>query len=197
MRRNSGHGVARTIFLVCALTPTLALAANININDLTDTITVQNSQFEGGFTSSVAGEDATFSGSWISNGGTTGSGIVYLLEPGTQLVSDSLTVNFGCTSPTGCVATISGAFASDTTGNLGPLPAGFTGLVENGTLQNVTGAFQDPVTHAAVAIPQNLTILIASDIAESPEVPEPSSIYLVVSGIAALLLGSRRKAKRG
>jgi hypothetical protein len=197
MRRNSGHGVARTIFLVCALTPALALAANININDLTDTITVQNSQFEGGFTSNVAGEDATFSGSWISNGGTTGSGIVYLLEPGTQLVSDSLTVNFGCTSASGCLATITGTFASDTTGNLGPLPAGFTGLVENGTLQNVTGAFQNPVTHAAVAIPQNLTIFIASDIVESAEVPEPSSIYLVIGGIALLLLASRRKAKRG
>jgi len=189
----TGPRISRLVVLVlCALAPTLASAANINVNDLLDNITFAGSQFEFGFSSTVdsTGEGGNFSGSWISTGGTNGAGVVYLLDPGTLLVSDFLMVMFQCASLTGCQATINGRFVSDTTGNLGALPAGFTGVVETGTLQNVTGSFQDPVTHAQVTLPQNLTVFIASDVAESAEVPESASIYLLVGGLL-LLLGAR------
>lgn len=111
-------------------------------------------------------------------------------------MSDFLTVNFACDSPTGCLASINGRFVSDTTGDWGTLPAGFTGVPETGAPQNVTGSFQDPVTHAAVVIPANLTVFVASDVSEAPEAPEPYSIFLVGAGLMVLSLAGRYMAIR-
>src|SRR5216117_3536577 len=79
--------------VACALVPSVASAANINFLDLTDTISVSGTQFEFGFGSTInqATETATFNGSWISNGGANGDGIVYFVEAGfPTLVSDIL-----------------------------------------------------------------------------------------------------------
>src|SRR6266404_3077813 len=182
--------------IVCALVPSLASAANINIIDLTDSLSIAGTQFEFGFSSTVNNptETITFQGSWISNGGTSGSGILYLVEPGTSLISDILRVTFECASLTGCQSTISGTFISDVTGNLGILPLGFTGIAETGTLQNVTGQFQNPANGAPVTLPANITIFAQSDVNETGEVPEPSSIYLITGGLA--LLASRLVRRR-
>src|SRR5690348_16643068 len=118
------------VFVLLALAPMVASAANINFIDLTDTLSVAGTQFEFGFTSSINQETVTFQGSWISNGGTNGDGIVYLVEPGTMVISDILRVTFQCASLTGCQASISGTFISDITGTLGTLPAGFNGVAE-------------------------------------------------------------------
>jgi hypothetical protein len=175
------------VVVLFALAPSLVPAANINFIDLTDTLSASGTQFEGGFTSSVNQETITFTGSWLANAGTTGSGIVYLVEPGTNIISDILRVSFVCASPTGqaCNATITGSFESDVTGSLGTLPAGFTGIPETGALQNLTGLLQNPTTAAAVTLPANLTIFAQSDINETGEMPEPSSAgYLMIGGLA-------------
>jgi len=177
------------VFVLLALAPMVASAANINFIDLTDTLSVAGTQFEFGFTSSINQETVTFQGSWISNGGTNGDGIVYLVEPGTMVISDILRVTFQCASLTGCQASISGTFISDITGTLGTLPAGFNGVAETGALQNVTGLLQNPANGAPVTLPANLTIFVQSDINETGEVPEPASIYLMIGGL--VLLGGR------
>jgi hypothetical protein len=170
-------------------------AANINFNDLTDTLSVAGTQFEGGFTSSVNLETISFQGLWISSGGTNGSGIVYFVDPGTTIVSDILQVSFQCSNPSFCNASISGTFQSDITGTLGPLPAGFTGVPETGASQNVTGLLQNPTTGATVTLPGNLTIFAQSDIGETGELPEPSSGYLMIGGLG--LLGGWVLRRRG
>jgi hypothetical protein len=180
--------------VVCALVPSLAPAANINFIDLTDTLSVAGTQFEGGFTSAINQETITFQGSWISNGGTNGAGIVYLVDPGTTVVSDILRLTFQCASATGCMASTTGTFISDITGNLGTLPAGFNGVAETGALQNVTSLLQDPATGASVTLPANLTIFVQSDINESGDVPEPSFFYLVLGGV--VLMGGRIVRRR-
>jgi hypothetical protein len=170
-------------------------AANINFNDLTDTLSVNGTQFEGGFTSSVGMETISFQGAWMSNGGANGNGIVYLVDPGTTMVSDILRVSFQCASATGCQASISGTFISDVTGTLGPLPAGFTGIPETGALQGIGALLRDPATGAAVTLPANLTIFAQSDIGETGELPEPSSGYLMIGGLG--LLGGWVLRRRG
>jgi hypothetical protein len=193
--RHRGRFAFLTI-VVCALVPSLAPAANINIVDLTDSLSIAGTQFEFGFSATVTNptETITFQGSWISNGGTSGSGIFYLVEPGTTIVSDILRVSFECASPTGCQASINGTFISDVTGTLGPLPAGFTGVAETGALQNVTGLFQNPANGAPVTLPANLTIFVQSDVNETGEVPEPSSISLLIGGL--MLVGIRFVQRR-
>jgi hypothetical protein len=171
---------------VCALVPGVTSAANINIMDLTDTLTVAGTQFEGGFSGSVSQETVTLQGSWISNGGVNSTGILYLVEPNTNLVSDILRLTFTCDNPSGCMAGVTGTFQSDVTGNLGTLPAGFTGIPETGALQNVTNLLQNPATGATITIPANLTISVQSDVSETGEVPEPTTIGLTLVGLALL-----------
>lgn len=175
--------------IVCALVPSLASAANINIIDLTDTLSIAGTQFDvTPFSSTINQETVTFTGSWVSNGGTNGNGIVYLVEPGTSIISDILNVSFQCASLTGCQASINGTFMSDITGSLGTLPPGFTGVAETGALQNVTTLLQNPASGASVTLPANLTIFVQSDINETGEVPEPSSTILMIGGLVLLAL---------
>jgi hypothetical protein len=112
-------------------------------------------------TTTVLGESASFSGTWIVNSPGSpdpGSGVIYIVSPcNPNLVRAIITASWSTSGP----ATISISVQSSASGsNLGPLPAAFAGLgvTEPNGFIGIEGLFRDPTTAAAVSIPSNLTI---------------------------------------
>jgi len=159
-----------------------AFAANLSIDDSVEasiTLThspdwefpvVSNGVPFGAFVAGAtvaAGETTSFIGTWLVNSGGNpdpGSGIIYVVDPNTGRVSDIITASwFTVPSSPFAIATIdivvnSSAKCSD----LGPLPAGSTGVDETGGSIQIQGSFRDPGTDAAVSIPSNLVIQFVS-----------------------------------
>ena len=83
------------------------------------------SSYVGGSTQ-TAGESGTFIGTWYANTGQTGSGTVYIVEPGTNTVIATVAGTWSSTPGTPWdTATIDLAITSSACGaNLGVLPAG-------------------------------------------------------------------------
>ncbi|MCH7752577.1 MAG: PEP-CTERM sorting domain-containing protein [Planctomycetes bacterium] len=150
--------------------------------------------FSGGSTT-VPGEVGTFTGSWfVISGGSPdpGSGIIYVVDPGTNIVSDiilaiwSTIVNPGFDTATITVVLVS----SPEGGNLGPLPATFAGLgvQETDGFFGIVGSFRDSTTSNLVSIPSNLGMHFGS------HVPEPST-WLLGTLAAVGIIGARRRRK--
>lgn len=177
------------------LASTNAMAANINIHDLADIVTVDATQFD--VTAAVithhnifGGEDdVTITGQFITNSpdGSSGGNTVNLLEPGTfngtdYLISDIIRSAW---SVTGRVATITIDFGSDPP-SCDVNPAGClrgplnSGIFEDGTMQSLNGL---------LSLPANITVNVQSDL---DAVPEPASLLLLGTGIVA---GARRWRK--
>ena len=184
------------VFGVCGLfTATNAMAANINIHDLADVVTVDATQFD--VTAAVithhnifGGEDdVTITGQFITNSpdGSSGGNTINLLEPGTfngtdYLVSDIIRSSW---SVSGRTATITIDFGSDPpvcdTNPAVCLRAPLSsGIFENGTMQSLNGL---------LSLPLNITVNVQSDL---EAVPEPASILLLGTGI---VMGARRLRK--
>ena len=162
-----------------------AQAANLRIDDsIEDQITLVNDGWwEFGVTSNgntiapyttasttVHGEHASFSGTWyVGSGGTPdpGTGIIYFVEPGTQIVREKIEAQWNTVSgsPYG-EATISFTIQSSAChADLGSLPGVFVGLgVDEPTATDtgIGGLFRNATTGQPVAIPSNLTIQFAS-----------------------------------
>jgi hypothetical protein len=190
--------VAAGILAVCGLSmSTTAIAANINIHDLTDVVTVDATQFDVAaavitHTNIFGGEDdVRITGQFISNSpdGSSGGNQVDLLEPGTfngqtYLVSDRIRSTW---SVTGRTATLTIEFGSDPPGcDTNPAPCFHSPLVppnvlEDGTMQSLNGL---------LSLPANITLNVQSDL---DAVPEPASILLVGTGLVA---GARRWRNR-
>jgi len=159
-------------FSAALFMPAMASAANFSIDDTlaNETIVVSGSQFDispfvgaGTFNETITG--VTFSGSFVANSTTTGSGIIYWLEPGTNVVSDRL--NLSWSSPGGSTENISGTFVSDVgTGNLGTVPTTCT-TASNCFVRQETGTVQD-LTTVFTNFPSNLTFQVGSDIDPVP-----------------------------
>ena len=195
---------------ICLLTlalflPALAVAADFSIDDRTDSIVVAwDPNFDvSGFcvNGSCAGTDVsgsttvpetsgaiTFSGSWIANTGTSGSGTIFWLEQGTTNISDEMSLSW---TWSGGIATIAGTFTSDNEASLGTAPSACPDpnigncavLDETGDFQELAGVF------AGIGFPSNLTFQVASDV----DVPEPSSILLLLGVLLGAVPMLRRR----
>jgi hypothetical protein len=176
----------------------LAQAANVHIDDSNPngTITISWSDFENGFTvngtfyafqgfgvgSSVTitptTTPLTFSGSWISNGGTGATKTLYFVDAGTSHVRDELSVvSTGPGSGQGS-ASINGSFSSDIPTDLGTAPAGSTTIALTGGSQELVGY---------LGLPANLTFQVVgkafSGSVQSPVNSDGSSVFRAGRGV--------------
>ena len=143
----------------------------------------------------VPGEVGLFTGSWLANNGGSpdpGSGIIYVVDPGTDIVSDIILANWITVGSSGpFIANITVVIVSSPEGgNLGPLPATFAGLgvEEIDGFFRIEGLFRDPGSTAPVSIPSNLDMQFGSHI------PEPST-WLLGTLAAVGIIGARRRRK--
>jgi len=204
MRRVVRCGVALGVFGAMILVPA-AQAANLTINDTVPHVIAltNDGNWEFGVVSNgtpfapsvvgrtrVAGENASFSGSWIAPGvgnPSPGTGVIYFVEAGNPTqISDIITASW---SSSGAIASIS--FSIQSSGSspaLGTLPPAFAGLgiVETGNLIGIEGLFRDPNTGAPVSIPSNLTVQFGSDVDRSNA---PAMSHVLLGVVALLLLG--------
>ena len=164
-----------------------ALSANINFRDLTDSVGVETVDFDAGPVTIThipifGGEDdVRVQGRFITNSADgSGDAFTALTEPfcalgAARCVSDILHVVW---TVSGHIADFTAEFGSDPE-TLGSC-ATCTFQLEDGTLQNV---------NAFIALPDNITIQIQSD------VPEPASLALLGLGLFGVAAFRRRSAK--
>jgi hypothetical protein len=189
---------------VCALSLSVAgasRAANVEINDSTPgELVLTWSDFEGGaqVTSPAAsgvgadgnwltpGETLSFFGNWVDGvSGNTGSGIVYIVDPGQKsLIRAKIEVTW---ADTGGDADLLPLVVTSTPfgGNLGALPGAFTGFgvpMPDGSIP-IEGLFRNPATGAPVALPPALTVQYVGDL--EPECAEPVLLVQTPAGTDA------------
>jgi uncharacterized protein YndB with AHSA1/START domain len=172
---------------LCA--PTLASAATLTINDLTDTVSFSFS----GFTSPgsiTSGESGRFTGSYTSATPPTDIAIRFynITGPG-ETLSDTLSITVAPTGP-GVNTSVTVDFFSNVEGGAALTPLSCTTVFPTACISASiaeTGASQ--TVNAGLA---DLIVSFASDV----EVPLPAALPLFASGLGALgLLGWRRKRK--
>jgi hypothetical protein len=119
----------------------------------------------------VSGENASFSGSWdVNTGGVPdpGTGIIYFVDQADPTrVSDIVEASWSTVVQSGFDrATITLAIQSSACGaDLGPLPTAFAGLGVPDPVSSIgiQSSFRDPATAVPVTIPSNLTIQFVSN----------------------------------
>jgi hypothetical protein len=113
------------------------------------------------------GEEVHFSGTWFVNSGGTpdpGNGIIYVTDPNTGKVSDIIQASWSTNVRPGFdIASIEiWTESSPACGDLGALPAGFTGVLETGGFFTLNNRFEDPNNGNPVNFPSNLVAQFGS-----------------------------------
>ena len=211
-------GVSSKLFAISvgllALQSTATFAApipntNILFNDLTDTVSVTVTSTGAGAPTTAnqvcSGETCTIDvispspGNLFSGFSSPAGAPINILEPGSSIISDIL--SFDTYEPTGLpVGDFAITFTSDTNEITGL--GTFTTSTPGGTLTE-TGSIQDGFTFqwntpASGALAATATIQFASDLDSTTSVPEPSSLPILLAGLAVIggaLYLVRKKAK--
>jgi len=190
---------------LAAVFVTQASATTIDFIDLTDETVTVNITLTGGVTlvsSTASSESANVvflepKGLFTFPAGVTSVGaLAALLEPpgeseaGSGSISDLVTLSVSPGAAGTNVDGVSISFRSDTTGlNLSPVP---NAIMEDGTLQLMNGAFTIPNPEIGgprlpYTLPAGFSISVQSDV-----VPEPSTIWMTLPGIASLIATVKR-----
>lgn len=175
------HGLISTV-VVAALLVVASTANALQINFLeppgeVGPITVQvNDRFINITCQDITAESVDCSGTYVSDHVGNYNGVAGLLEPDGFTISDTVFINWAGAQG---IASFNLLFTSDTNDNLGTLPLGFVGLVENGQLQDLTPFFNF-LSGDLAALPDDIFIGAVSD------VPEPDTLALLVLGVAGL-----------
>ena len=191
-----------------------ARAVTLSWDDISDTPDANGATsyltatgFTGGTQYILDGHEGSiyFDFQWVSSSDVPAvSGIqVFLVEPGTtDTVSDwayIYSLDKQVVTAGQWQYTISGFFQSDSPGNGMPtnVQAGYTGILETGTSQNITGNYQyqdfsgPPYPIVTAVLPSDLSIFVTSSV-DSASVPDTgSTLMLLALSLGALVFGSR------
>ena len=173
---------------LCA--PTLASAATLTIDDLTDSVSFSFSGFTS-FASVASGESGHFTGSYTSATPPAATAIrFYNITGAGETLSDTLSITVAPTATSGNTS-VTVDFFSDIEGGAALTPLSCTTVFPTACISASiaeTGASQ--TVNAGVA---DLIVSFASDV----ETPLPGALPLFATGLGALgLLGWRRKRKQ-
>ena len=174
------HGFISTVVVAALLVvASTAKAVQVNFLEPPGEVGLVTAQANGWINFACQGATAES----IDCSGTYGSGqigkyngVAGLLDQDGLAISDTVIINWAGAQG---IASVNLLFTSDTNDNLGTLPLGFVGLVENGQLQDLTPFFNF-LSGDLAALPDDIFIGAVSD------VPEPDTLALLVLGAAAL-----------
>lgn len=179
------------VLAALVLAASSAMAAQVNFFEPTGEaglVTVQATGWISFACQGATAEGIDCSGTYSS--GQTGNynGTAGLLEPdGSNVISDTVFINWAGAQG---IASVNLLFTSDTKNNLGVLPAGAIGLIENGQLQDLTSFFNFQSGDLTV-LPADIFIGVMSDVSDT--VPEPGTLALLGLGFAGLAWRRRRQ----
>lgn len=178
--------------LVCAFGAGGAQAANIVASETGDTTTLVGTQFDiVPFTSTISGESADGSGSFIANTTATGMALVVLTDGPGGANSDWFELVY---NGAGGAENVTAHWRSDSDpGGLPALPTGVTPqfLAETGASQDITALLVASATASGFAFPSNITLQAQSDAPEPA--PEPASLALLGSALLGFGVMRRRR----
>lgn len=159
----------------------LANAANLFI-DFTQTPTAFNNDANWDTFGATA---TSFSGTFASSVAETGTDVIAIVDQNTNLLLDTLTLNFSSGGNDGLLA--EETFSGSVVVGGGPIPLGSIQELATGSAVDFTADLE-----GAGPFPSNITI---QELQNSASAPEPASVAMLGIGLAGLFAARRRYNK--